>query len=128
MRTIIACKGHDRVVVNAKRLEQRHHVADMAIHARDHARKGRHRIGHHGARIFSNDMLELRKLFAERGMIILGHMHGCMRNRIRQKSEKGLVLVVANKLECLLGDKVGRVGFTIHGHLLIVAPEMCRIK
>ena len=78
--------------------------------------------------VLTDEILELREFFSKRRHILLGTLHGGVRNGDGQVSEEGPLGVIADELEGMLMDKIVRVALTIKHHLLVVVPKVLRIK
>ena len=129
VRAVVAGEQHEGVVGNLQLVEQIEQLADAAVHAGHHAGKGGDRIFHLGPMaVLANEVLELRKLLTERRHILLGALHGGVRDGDGQVGEERFFGVVADELERLGMDEVVRVGLAIEHHLLIVVPQVFWIK
>ena len=100
----------------------------MAIHAGHHAGEGSHWIFDFGASVSTDLIIELGKFLCPGSMIFLWDMHGSMRNGEGDIRKERPVFVVSHKLQKLIRNEIGRVGFFIECYLTIVVPEMSGVK
>ena len=118
MRAVVGGEDEHRVVGNTQRVEQLHHVAHIAVEASHHRRERcqgsrRSSIGTATIRVFGG----IRHLvgFGNQAAVhvidaVVRQNQLGMRQRIAEEGEERLVGMLANELECLLMDGVGRIG------------------
>ena len=106
VRAIVAGEEHERMVGDFQFIEQIEYLANSAVHASHHAGKHRGRVAYLRPAVPANFIFVLRKFFAERGGILLRHMHCGVRDGDGQVGEERSLGIVANKLERLLVNEV----------------------